>query len=170
MTAMRILIQGIGFAGLVCNLLIYQQKTRTAILKTKLLSDFIWAAHYFMLGAATAGCMAVLGIFRESVFMKVDRKSPAARVWFAVFSLCSILSSILTWKGCASFLPACASILSVVSFARSEPRLTRLLCFPISLCMGSYSFLTGSAAGVVNEALSVASAAVALFRMHQRRD
>ena len=66
---MREIAQIIGFFGIVANLLIYQQKTQNRVLLFKLISDIIWAAHYFLLGAFSGAAVACIGILRESVFM-----------------------------------------------------------------------------------------------------
>ena len=60
-------------------------------------------------------------------------------------------------------LPSIASATSVVSFYIGNSLLTRLLSFPISACMGTYSAMNGSIAGIANELLTVASSAAALF-------
>ena len=155
---MEITAQLIGFAGIIVNALIYQQSDRSSILKIKLTSDVLWAAHFFMLGAYSAAAVACIGILREFVFMR--RKKLSSLIFFLILSFAS---AALTWKGPACVLPSIASATSVVSFYIGNSLLTRLLSFPISACMGTYSALNGSIAGIANEILTVASSAAALF-------
>jgi hypothetical protein len=69
-----------------------------------------------------------------------------------------------------SLFPAAASVLSVVSFWQIKAKNTRLLAFPISLCMGIYSVASGSLSGFVNEVLTVSSSAIGLFRERKFKD
>lgn len=161
---MEITAQLIGFAGIIVNALIYQQSDRASILKIKLTSDVLWAAHFSMLGAYSAAAVACIGILREFVFMK--RKKLSSLIFFLILSF---VSAALTWKGPVSILPSVASAASVVSFYIGNSLLTRLLSFPISACMGMYSAMNGSIAGIVNELLTVTSSAAALFIYRKQR-
>lgn len=149
--------QLIGFAGIGANFLIYQQKNRSSLLKAKLFSDLIWAVHYFLIGATTAATVACIGALREFIFMK-HKKMPT----LIFFLLMSILSAVIGWSGYKSFLPAIASALSVISFYLSVPKFSRIAAYPISMLMGTYSLLSGSAAGVVNEILTLISSTIAI--------
>lgn len=150
--------QVIGFIGIAVNMLIYQQKDRTSILKMKFASDILWVVHYFMIGAYTAVAVACLGILREFVFMK--RKKPSL---LAAFLVLGLVSAAVTWKGRVSFLPTAASMLSVLSFYIGIPLVSRIAAFPISALMGTYDIMSGSAAGICNEILTVVSSIFALI-------
>ncbi len=56
------------------------------------------------------------------------------------------VSEIAPWKDWLTILPAMASITSVVSFYLSVPFVSRVTSFPISALMGTYSFMSESAA------------------------
>lgn len=157
-----------GLLGIVLNLLIYQQKNSKNVLIFKLLSDIVWAGHYFLLGAYSGLCIACIGIFREIVFIKVNKKSRAGVLWLIIFCLASVISTVFTWKTIASLLPAVASLLSVVSFFFAIPKLARYMALPISLCMGTYDVFVGSAVGIVNEALTIISAIIGIIRLKDR--
>lgn len=159
------MVQLLGYIGTFVNLVIYQQKTGMKILLFKLISDIIWAVHYLLLGAISGFCIAAIGIVRESVFMIIDRNSKAGKIWLVVFACVAVISAAFTWKSVISFLPATASVISVISFFFAKPKLSRILSFPISLCMGIYSFSSGSYAGVTNEILTVISSCLGMLRL-----
>lgn len=158
---MQIFAQILGFIGVGINLLIYQQKTQNRVLFFKFLSDILWSVHYFCLGAFSGAAIACIGIFREGIFMLCKRNREK---WLILFMLLAIGSAFLTWKNIFSLFPATASILSVLSFWQKSAKNTRLLAFPISICMGIYSFACGSWSGVFNELLTIGSAAIGLIR------
>ena len=160
-----ILVQVIGYIGILMNLIIYQQKTRVGILSCKLISDVVWAVHYLALGAMAGFAIAAIGIVREIVFIKVDKKSRLGRTFLVVFIIAALVAAALTWRDFSSILPSVASVTSVVGFFLSIPSLSRILSFPISLCMGIYSFTNGSTAGVINEILTVLSSIIGILRL-----
>ena len=160
-----IIVQVIGYIGILMNLIIYQQKTRRTILICKRISDVVWAVHYFALGAMAGFAVALIGAVREIAFIKVDRKSKIGRVLLTVFIIAALAAAYLTWEDMTSLLPAAASVTSVVGFFLSIPPLSRILSFPISICMGIYSFTNGSFAGVINEILTVLSSIVGIIRL-----
>lgn len=164
----NLIVQLIGVCGIVCNMLIYQQKTRERVLEIKLISDVIWAIHYFALDALSAACVACIGILRETAFLKTDKRGRAAKIWFCIFILISLASAALTWQSVYSVLPACASVLSIISFAQGKPKWNRRLSFPISACMGCYGFINGSVAGVINEILTVISSIAGCVRLDKK--
>lgn len=153
-----------GALGICANIIIYQQKKGKKLVFCKLVSDFLWAIHYFCLNANTAAMIAVIGIFRETVFLKQDKNSKKSNMWLVFFLILSIISAIITWKSAFSLLPAAASILSVISFWKSDPDLSRCLAFPISISMLAYDVFCLSYMGIINEVLTIASCVVVIIR------
>ena len=84
----------VGALGIGANVIIYQQKNGKKLLFYKLISDFLWAAHYFLLGAVSAALVAVIGIFRETVFFNQDKKWAKSNLWLVFFILCSICVAV----------------------------------------------------------------------------
>ena len=162
---MDLFIQLIGFVAVAETLMIFQQPTQKRVLIMKLISDVLWAVHFTLLGAYSAAAIAIIGIARETVFLFTEHHRQKWRILFLAISLAS---AFLTWKNWFSLLPATASLLSVISFGQKKPRNTKLLAFPISLCMGTYSFMNGSWANVVNEILTVGSAIIGLMRKEKK--
>lgn len=157
--------QVVGFLGVFLNLMIYQHKTRTRVLVNKIVANGVWAIHYFLLDAYTATCIAIVGAISTFVFMKVDSKSLKGRLWLGFFVLVNIISGILTWNTAVSLLAVTASVISNISFFVGVPKYTRRFALVISLCMGTYGFLNGSVAVVVNEVLTVISTVSGIIRL-----
>lgn len=162
---MNIVIQGIGFCGILINAVVYQQKDRQRLLLYKWLSDGLWLLHYILLGAYSGAAIALIACVREWIFM---RNPGSRKMWGTVFAGMAIVSAVLTWKGASSLLPMAASVIAVVSFAVGNPHRTRLLCFPVSACMLTYDALSSSYAGIFNELLALASATLGLLH-HDRK-
>ena len=156
----------VGGLGILLNLLIYQQNTSKRILFVKLCSNIVWAIQYCLLGATMGLIVALIAAARESTFISVNRKSKFGIACLALFAVISVTSSILTWNNIYSLLPAIASITGVFSFYFSIPLVSRILAFPIAICMGLYDIEMGNTIGLVNEIITMISVIIAIFYVH----
>lgn len=151
-----------GVLGIAANILIYQQKSGKKLLIFKMLSDILWASHYFLLNANTAAAAAVVGLFREIVFYSLNKKGTESKFWLVFFLICSSVLSVFTWQSFYSILPSIAAVISVISFWRNNPHLSRCLAFPVSAAMLTYDIIFNSYMGIANEVLTLISAFAAL--------
>ena len=78
--------------------------------------------------------------------------------------VCAVISAIFTWKSIFSVLPACASLLSVVSFWIGNPKLTRVFQLPISVAFLIYDIMNYSHTGMISEIMTIISIIIALYR------
>ncbi len=154
----------IGYAAVAVSVVIYQQKTRFSLLLWKAISDALWICHYFLIGGFTGAAVTCVALLREIVFFKNDRRSRIGVIALACFLCISIVSSILTWSSVFSIFALIGSLISIVSFWIGEPKLSRILAFPISGCMLVYGISNGSVAVLINEILVISSASIALLR------
>lgn len=156
-----------GLAGIASTIFIYQQKTRVGLLIAKLISDVVWFLYYFFQSAYSGATVAAIGIIRELIFIKKDKKWAKHNFWLYFFIALAIISAIITWKNWYSILPMIASIVSIISFWIGKPKISRILSFPISACMLSYDLLLSPIAiwGVANEILATSSSIVGLIRL-----
>lgn len=158
-----------GALGIAANVFIYQQKSGKKLVIFKLISDCLWAFHYLLISANAAAAIAIVGIFRELVFINQDKKWGRSNWWLVFFLMCSIASTVFTWKGIAGILPGIASVLSVISFWRNKPSLSRGLAFPISASMLTYDIACGSYTGIINEIFTLTSALIGVIRYSKNK-
>ena len=157
----------IGTLGIGANCIIYQQKNGKNLLLWKLISDVLWLLHYLFLSAYSGCAVALIGVFRELVFYRENKKGQKRPFFLMFFIIVTICSSILTWKGIASIFPALASVISIVGFWKANPKISRKLAFPISGLMLSYDLTCNSYMGIVNEILTMCATAIAII--HNRK-
>lgn len=158
-----------GILGITANVIIYQQKSGKRVLIYKLISDIIWAYHYYTLNAYSGMAVAIVGIFREIVFLTRQKKK-TSKIWLVIFICIALICAFYTWKGIISLLPATASVLSVISFWKANPTLTRIIAYPISACMLTYDIVYNSYTGIINELLTLVSSTIGiLFRKKHSR-
>ena len=158
-----------GALGILVNVLIYQQKDAKRLVLFKLASDVVWSLHYFFLSAYTAMAISMIAIVRELTFYKEKKSKAANSALLVFFIILSIASAYITWGGYKSLLPTCASIISVISFWRKSPRLSRFLALPISFSMLTYDIFSGSHLGVANEIFTICSTVIGIIRYGGKR-
>ncbi len=135
----------------------YQQTRRKMLIFCKLTSDVMWTAHYLCLGAYGGAIPNFIGIFRELVFMQSEKKWAKSIAWPAAFICVNWALAIPAWKSPLTLLPICASTFVTVSLQLKNPKHTRIICAPVSVCFLIYDIFVGSWIGVVNESASLVS-------------
>ncbi len=157
-----------GYAAVAASVVIYQQKSRSRLLIWKATADVLWIVHYLLLGGYTGAAVTGVALLREAVFFRSDRHSKEGKIILGCFLCISVISSVLTWGSIFSVFAMFGSLISIVSFWIGEPKVSRILAFPISACMLTYGVSNGSAAVLINEVLVITSSAIALLRNRQR--
>ena len=165
---MKLAASIIGYIAIAVSVLIYQQNTRKKLLICKGLSDVLWISHYILLSAYTGAAVTAVAMLRTLVFLNKDAKDPKNRKWLFVFLGISIISGILTWNGFFSIFAMCGSLIAIVSFYIGDPKLTRILSFPVSVCMLTYGASNGSVAAVINEILVMGSSVLGMLRNRKK--
>ena len=157
-----------GVLGIGACIIIYQQNQKEKLLIWKLISDVLWALHYFFLAAYSGTAVAIIAIFREIAFYD-QAKRKAQSQWLLVLFICiSAVSAVITWKSYFSILPATASIISIISFWKGKPGVTRYLAFVVSGCMLTYDVYCHSYIGIGNEIFTICSAIIGILRYRKK--
>ncbi len=157
--------------GIILNMLVYQQKNRTDLLRCKLGVDSMSFFSYLFLGAYTGVAVAAISLVRSVVFINRTRyKWADSRAWMYIFIALVILSGMFTWKNIFSLLPMTASMISVISFWIGKPRVSRILAFPVSACMMTYDFTVQAYIYIIGEILTIISSILGIIRNDIKKD
>ena len=159
----------VGYIAIVASVLIYQQKTRKNLLISKAVTDVLWIIHYFLMGGYTGAAVTCVALVREVVFFRSDWRNKNSKLILAVFLCISAVCTALTWDGVFSIFAMLCSMLSIVSFWIGEPKVSRIMAFPISGCMLIYGVANGSVAVLINEVLVMLSSVVGILK-HDRKN
>ncbi len=154
---MNIPAQIIGICGTVSLFVMYRQQEKKKYIGLKLLSDVLWALHYFLLSAVGGAIPNMVGIARELVFMNDGKKWADKKVWAAVFIIINAAFALSVIKSAIQFIPIIASALVTVSLTFKNTANIRLMTIPISTAFLVYDIMVGSWAGALNEVISLIS-------------
>lgn len=158
----------VGYIAIVASMLIYQQKTRKNLLICKAVTDMLWIIHYFLLGGYTGAAVTCVALVREAVFFRIDWRSKDSKLILVIFLCICALCTVLTWGGIFSIFAMLGSVLSIISFWVGNPKVSRIMAFPISCCMLIYGVANGSVAVLINEVLVMVSSAIGI-KKHDRK-
>lgn len=157
-----------GYIAIVASVLIYQQKTRKNLLISKAVTDVLWIIHYFLMGGYTGAAVTCVALVREVVFFRSDWRNKNSKLILVVFLCISAVCTALTWDGVFSIFAMLCSMLSIVSFWIGEPKVSRIMAFPISGCMLICGVANGSVAVLINEVLVMISSVIGILQ-HDRK-
>jgi len=166
---MKFVGEMIGAVAIVVSALIYQQKSRNNLIMFKAASDALWIAHYLCLGAFTGAAVTGVALVREVVFFKSRPEDKKGKWTLFIFMGISILCTFLTWKSVFSILALLGSLISIISFWMGKPKLSRILAFPVAVCMLIYGVSNGSIMVLVNEILVLISSAIGVVRYDRKK-
>ena len=158
-----------GVAGIISSMIIYQQKERKKLLIWKLISDVMWLTQYLLLGAYSGAGIALVSMIRGIVFVNKDSRWAKSRWWLYGFLGLSLVIGIITWKNIFSIFTMIASVIAIISFWIGNPKLSRILSYPISICMLTYDFNVKAISGIVNELLTLTSSTIGVLRHDKGR-
>ena len=162
---MEIIIQLIGFLGILVSVAAFQCRKHKYILHLRTLSEVIFAVQYLLLGAYTGMAADLLGCLRNQIFTRQIEKGKKTTGSSAFFSLAFAVFGILTWEGPKSILVIVAKVLSTVAYGNKNPTVVRAIVLITSSCWLVYNIYVFSLAGIACEAVTLISLIVGILRM-----
>lgn len=161
-----ILIQAIGFVGMLLMIYSYQVKSNKGLYIWQNIASVAFVVQTFLLGGIT-GCIGmIIIIIRNALFTKMDKwRWVQTRGFAAVIIAVTGINTLLTWNGFISLLPWAAIIAGTIGYMSNNAqniRLANLVCG--SPCWMIYYLCVGSIGGVFNEMFTLGSIFVSIYR------
>ena len=161
-----ILIQAIGYIGVLLFIFSYQIKSNRALFFCQILGSALFCLQFFLLNALS-GCLNLMVImFRNGLLMWYDKYLWVRwKGWIVILSAVCTVILVFTWKGAISLLPFAALIASNFGYWTNNAqkiRLSNLAC--ASPCWLLYDILVGSWGGVLNESITLGSIVLSIYR------
>ncbi len=161
-----IVIQGIGFVGLLFFFISFQLKTNKLLFSMQTIGCLCFSLQFALLGAYS-GCLNVLiNIIRNALLIQYNNwKFVRWKGWVVIFSALSIAIALFTWDGAISILPVAGTISGTVGYWTNNAKKIRIAnLFVNSPCMLIYDALVRSWGGVLNEGITIASIVISIIR------
>ncbi|MBQ6678885.1 MAG: YgjV family protein [Lachnospiraceae bacterium] len=174
---MQIAAQIAGILALIFSVLSFQLRTKQQILITQMICVVLFVVHFLLLyfsgknDALTGAALNAVSLIRNTVFLVAEKEQapPKVRLFLTVFfCLVIIAAGIFTWNSIISLLFIVSMLLNAVAMSMKEPQKVRIFILLSAPFAFVYDLLNGSIGGVINEAFTAVSSAVALFRYRKK--
>ena len=163
----NILVQALGYIGVLCFIISYAQKSRKNILVFSFLARAFFVVHYILLGGYAGGIQNAGGGVAAAVSTLRGKKpydSPIMPIFILVMTaVCGIVTYDKS-VGVVSALPAVAMLIQNTALWLKKQRNIRLLTFAGIPLWFVYNFVTGSIPAMICDCLSGGSLVVAMVR------
>ena len=164
MNEWMIIVQTIGLVAMALGIGSFQLKQRSNILIVQFFSNFLWAAHFLLLGATTGAALNICATVRSYVFYKYGAKKNRS-IWILIGSIIAlVVSAMLSWQGWISLIPMIAIIIATIGYWQHDEQMIRRVILISSPLWLVYGVISGSYAGIANESIVIASVLIALWR------
>jgi hypothetical protein len=129
---------------------------------------FIDAIHWVLLGAYTAGMIALLISARVMTAELVQNKPLSIKMLsIAFFCMLFIAAAFITWQDNYSSLPLIASVAATFAFMTASRITLRIWLFLCNIPWIIYSVHVGSIGGILSAILAMAILAHTMLRMYK---
>lgn len=162
----QIIIQGIGFLGILAAVIAFQAKTHRNIILFRNANTLLFALQYFLLGAYSGAAMNMLSLVRNEIYSWCIRRNKKTIYAQMVFCGIYVVSGILTWAGIESLIIIISKFFSTYAYGVKDTKWLRILTLISVSCMLVYNIYARSLAGVACEILTIISLVIALIRFY----
>ena len=167
---MQILIRALGITALVLGIIPFQFKKHKQIVLCKMVSEFLFACQYFLLGAHSGAWMDLVSGLRNFLFFKLVQKKKSTLPVILAFSALIITLGVLSWDGVITLLPLAAKLLTTVSYGMKNERLLRIITLPSCLFWIVYNVLVGGWEAMITDLLSLGSILIAIWKFDLKKE
>lgn len=167
--------QIIGVFAMAFNIWSYQQKQQKYIIALQLGGSFLFAVHFFMLGAYIGGLLNAISIIRAILFLYKDKLKTDNVIWLSgfitVYVICYVLTFTLFGKDFKPFnavielLPVIGMAATTFAYRCKTPKGTRLFSLISSPSWLIYNIVAISIGAICCEVFSLISIVVGLVRI-----
>lgn len=162
----EILIQGIGFVGIVAAIIAFQAKKHRNIILFRNANTLLFALQYLLLDAYSGAAMNMLSFVRNEIYSWCIKKNKKTIYAQMVFCGIYIVSGILTWAGIESLIIIISKFFSTYAYGIKDTKWLRIFTLISVSCMLVYNIYARSWAGVICEVFTIISLIIALVRFY----
>lgn len=183
-----IIIQGIGFLGLLAGIIAVQFNKHKTIVLWKTVMEILFIVQYYFLHAYVGMVMGVIGVIRNVIFTQLVAQKKSTKIPIILACIVTVIAGILTlllsWEKTVnslsfwtnnynvmlsmtiiiSVMSIVAKILSTIGYGKEDPKTIRALNYPSSSLWLVYNVISFSLSGIITEVLVLISLTIATIR------
>ena len=151
-------IQLIGLLGFCIVVLSFYKKESVTILIYQITSNFAYTVHYFLLGGLSGAFCSLIGIIRNIVLIKSNKK----KIIIPIFILLYLIVTIIFYEGIYSLFPMIANSVYLIAISYKKRKTLIIGAIISSILWILYSVVVNSYVSVVTELILLLSNAIQL--------
>lgn len=161
----EIIIQGVGFAGVLLFVISYQIKSNKGLFLCQMIGCTLFCLQFFMMGAYTGAISLIINIIRNILLLKSKEwKWAKSKVVLSLILATLVISTVITWNGPISLLPFISIAVTTIGYWTDNGLNIRLSQLVGSPCYLIYDILVHSWGGVISESIAIVSIIVSICR------
>lgn len=161
--------QLVGFVAIGVAFLSFQVKNKSGILAIQAIANFIWAIHFYMIGAMAGAILNLVATGRNLIFALRDKYKWLNGVWLpTLIALIISVLSITTRETWFDVILLPSTILSTYTYCLGNERLIRNSTVFVSLTWLVFNIVSFSISGVVAEVFNLTSLTIAIIRFRKQ--
>ena len=161
---MDLIVQAIGFLGLLIGVIAFQFKKHSHIVLAKMLSELIFSVQYVLLGAWTAAILDCFSVLRNMLFRNFVKRKISTTPVIVLFGVFVLITGFFTYDGILSLFPIGSKLLTTVSYGMKNEKLLRFITLPSCILWIIYNLSVGSIAGALTDLLCLGSLLLAIYK------
>lgn len=167
---MYIIGQVLGVAAVIVGFFSYQMKTAKKLLMFEIIVAFIFAAHYFFIGAMTAMALNLLSAVQCIFYYFRNKRGSKSMVIPIIFTVLIVATGILTWEGWYSVFIVIGLAVYSLAIAMPDAQMIRIAMFIKNpLCL-AYNVAVLSVGGIVYECTVLVSSVIGVIRNRKSKN
>ena len=160
-----LLAQIIGFMGTAMVIWGMQQKSYNRVVLGKVSNEFFGGVHYLFLGGYTGMVVNLAGCVTNTVYWHRNRHNKSVLPFQIAFGILFVVLGCLSWHGFISIFVILAKLISSIALGIKNTRVIRILNLLSNPCWLIYNIYMGSLAGIITDALVIATLIAAVVRI-----
>ena len=161
----EIVIQAIGFLGLLFFIISYQIRSNKVLFLCQLMGCVVFCIQMLLLGAYTGAVSLLVNILRNILLLKINDWKWVKSRWTltAVIALLTAVTAY-TWSGALSLLPFASVAVTSIGYWTDNAQKIRLSQLIGSPCTLLYDIFVKTWGGAISEGMTIASIIVSIVR------
>ncbi|MBQ2751814.1 MAG: YgjV family protein [Oscillospiraceae bacterium] len=161
----EIVIQAIGFLGLLFFIISYQIRSNKVLFLCQLMGCVVFCIQMLLLGAYTGAVSLLVNILRNILLLKINDWKWVKSRWTltAVIALLTAVTAY-TWSGALSLLPFASVAVTSIGYWTDNAQKIRLSQLIGSPCTLLYDIFVKTWGGAISEGMTIVSIIVSIVR------
>ena len=163
-----LIAQLIGAVAFIILIFSFQKDDAKKLFRYQIASSLFFSIQYLLLNAMSGFFINIVGLFRNYVFSKCDKKVPFIWIFIVIFIMLLII--LVSFDGLHSILPIIAGIIYTIALGYKNLKFIRIAEIISCILFIIYNIYVYAFVGIVSSIIELAFGLIAVYRFDIKRD